>query len=188
MRKSFSRTSKGKMKSKQRDLPDHLTDNVSSKCFVFRHPNLFRRKSVVFSYARNEDKATIRNKAVAYTLKMNEVLGPVPSISPEGRMSSRNTSGIVRINPRRTLAKRNGLYYYAWSTRWKGCPLRGGVSWPCLTHSDDGAYVLAALTLQMRSTNRHAIVEEFERIRNSAKYREILRLRPKIPIEAFWPD
>src|SRR5438046_1380970 len=121
------------MKNPNRELPEHLTDNVASKCFVFRHPNLFRRKSVVFSYAHNQDKERVKEKALGYTLKMNEALGPVPPWSPEGRMSSRNRSGIVRINPGRNIAKRNGLPYYFWSARWKGCPQRGGVPWPCLT-------------------------------------------------------
>ena len=176
------------MNNVERELPEHLTDNVSSKCFVFRHPNLFKRKSVVISYARGLDYEAIKQKAVAYANRMNEALGPIPNKSPEGRMSSRNTSGIVRVNPRRNLAKRNGLYYYAWSTRWKGCPNRGGVPWPCKAHTDDGAYVLAALTLEMRTTNRDRVLEEFEKIKGTKKCKDILKLRPSIAIEDFWPD
>ena len=176
------------MKDVKRELPEHLTDNVSSKNFVFRHPNLFRRKSVVFSYAHNQDKETIKRKAVSYTEKMNEVLGPVPHLSPEGRMSSRNTSGIVRVHPRRTRAWRNGLFYYSWGATWKGCPNHGGVPWPCLTHTDNGAYVLAALTLAMRTTSRPRVIEEYQKIKDTPKYKAILRFRPKIPIEGFWPD
>lgn len=176
------------MKNAKRDLPEHLTDNVSSKCFVFRHPNLFRRKSVVFSYAHNKDKKIVRERAVAFAVKMNDALGPMPPTSTEGRMSSRNSSGIVRVNPRRTCAQRNGLFYYAWNTKWKGCPLTGGVSWPCKTHTDDGAYVLAALTLKLRTISRERVLEEFEKIKGTTKYRELLKARPKIPIEAFWQD
>lgn len=176
------------MKNAKRNLPEHLTDNVSSKCFVFRHPNLFRRKSVVISYAHGQDYETVKSKAVGYARKMNEALGPIPPLSPEGRMSSRNSSGIVRVNPKRTRALRNGLFYYSWSTRWKGCPQSGGVSWPCLTYSDDGAYVLAALTLELRTTSRQRVIEEFEKIKGTPKYKEILKPRPKFPIEDFWPD
>lgn len=176
------------MKNSKRDLPEHLTDNVSSKAFVFRHPNLFRRKSVVISYAHGRDYETVKRKAVSYANRMNEALGPVPHLSPEGRMSSRNSSGIVRVNPKRSRAARNGLFYYSWSTKWKGCPQSGGVSWPCLTHTDDGAYVLAALTLELRTVSRERVTEEFERIRRTPKYKEILKLRPKISIEDFWPD
>lgn len=143
------------MQSVKRTLPTHLTDNVSSRCFVFRHPNLFRRKSVVFSYARDKEKEAVKEKAVAYAEKLNDVLGPFPTVSPEGRMSSRNSSGIVRINPRRTLAKRNGLYYYVWSTRWKGCPLCGGVSWPCLTSYGRRCLCLGSIDPQA-SVNRSA--------------------------------
>jgi hypothetical protein len=183
-----ARAAAATLERRTRDLPEHLNDNSSSKCFVFRHPNLFDRKSVVFSYARGGDKQAVRDKAINFAVKMNDSLGPVPPRSPEGRMSSRNRSGIVGVFPRRTLAKRNGLFYYSWTARWKGSPVRGGISWPCIAHTDNGAYVLAALTLELRTTNRDRVVEQFERIKGTPKYKEILRSRPKIPIEDFWPD
>jgi hypothetical protein len=176
------------MKPTQRELPEHLTENVSSKCFVFRHPNLFRRKSVVFSYARNQDRKAIKGKAIAYTLRMNEALGPVPPLSPEGRMTSRNRSGLVGVHPKRDIAKRNGLPYYFWVARWKGCPLQGGVSWPCLTHTDDGAYVLASLAHQMKTADRLRVLEEFQKLEGTRKYAEILSRRPRLAIDEFWPE
>jgi hypothetical protein len=176
------------MKTTTRNLPEHLTDNVSSKCFVFRHPNLFRRKSVVFSYARGYDKGAIRDKAIAFTLKMNEALGPIPHLSPEGRMSSRNRSGVVRIHPKRTIAKRNGLPYYSWVARWKGCPQRGGVPWPCIKHTDEGAYVLAFLTLELRTISRPIVLERFQQIAGTNEYKQIIKHRPKLLIEEYWPD
>ncbi len=176
------------MNKGKRELPDHLADNVSSKCFVFRHPNLFRRKSVVFSYARGVDKEAVKTKAVSFAVKMNEALGPVPTTSPEGRMTSRNRSGRVCIHPRRTIAKRNGLPYYAWTARWKGCPLKGGISWPCITHTDDDAHVLAALSLDLRTTNRPKILEEYAKIIGTAAYKGRLITRPKLRIEEYWPE
>jgi hypothetical protein len=169
-----------------RNLPEHLTDNPASKNLVFRHPNLLRRKSVVFSYAHNQDKQVVREKAINFAVKMNDALGPIPSTSPEGRMSSRNKSGIVGIFPKRALAKRNGLFYYSWTAKWKGCPFRGGISWPCIEHTDNGAYILAALSLEMRTTNRDRIIEEYEKIKGTPKSKELLRFRPKIPIEDFF--
>jgi hypothetical protein len=176
----------------KRHLPGHLTDNISSKCFVFRHPNLFEHKSVVFSYAHNQDKQVIREKAINFAVKMNEALGPVPPRSPEGRMSSRNKSGIVGVYPKRSLAKRNGLYYYSWAARWNGCPFPGGISWPCIEWTDNGAYILAELSRKMRPTNRDGardrVIEEYEKIKGTPESREILRSRPKIPIEDLFPD
>ncbi len=171
-----------------RVLPEHLTDNVSSKCFVFRHPNLLQRKSVVFSYAHNRDKSAVREKAINFAVKMNEALGPVPPRSPVGRMSSRNKSGIVGIYPKRSLAKRNGVYYYSWAARWKGCPKPGGISWPCIEHTDNGAYILAALTHEMRTVDRDRVIEEFEKIKGTPKSKAILRFRTKIPIEDFFEN
>jgi hypothetical protein len=175
-------------KRPDRDLPEHLTDNTSSKCFVFRHPNYFSRKSVVFSYARGKNYEQTKAKAVQFTKRMNRVLPKPKPLSPEGRMSSRNKSGTVRIHPKRDIAKRNGLPYYFWVARWKGCPFRGGVSWPCLSHTDDGAYVLAALTLEARTIDRKAVLAMFEAIKGTSRHQEILSVRPEIPIEEFWPD
>jgi hypothetical protein len=174
------------MKESKRELPDHLTENIPSKCFVFRHPNLSNRKTVPFSYTRGGDREAAKAKAIAFAMKMNVALGPVPPKSVEGRMSSRNNSGIVRVNAKRDLKR--GRFYYCWNVRWKGCPQPGGVSWPCLTHTDDGAYVLAALTLKMRTISRPRVIEEYERIRGTPKAKEILLLRPKVPIEELWPD
>ena len=176
------------MQDSKRELPTHLAENSPSKCFVYRNVKLNNNRSVVISYARGQDYKTVRNKAIAYAEKMNKALGPVPHYSPEGRMSSRNSSGIVRVNPKRSRAWRNGLFYYSWNTKWKGCPQHGGVSWPCIKHTDDGAYVLAALTLEMRTINRDRVIEEFEKINGTKKYKDFLKLRPQIPIEELWPD
>ncbi len=192
MKRSFnspnknSRTKGSSMKEAQRTLPEHLTENVPSKCFVFRRQDFFNGKSVLFSYAHGKDRATARIKGVAYTNRMNKALGPAPRRSPEGRMSSRNRSGIVRVNPKRTFPR--GQPYYFWVARWKGCPKHGGIPWPCLTWGDNGAYVMAALSLKMRTVERSRVIEEFEKIKGTPKYREFLRPRPKIPIEKFWPD
>jgi hypothetical protein len=185
----FAKTIKHKrksMKETQRELPEHLTENTSSKCFVFRRQDFSNGKLVPFSYARGKDRETEKSKAIAYTNRMNKALGPAPRTSPEGRMSSRNKSGIVRVNPKRTSPR--GQPYYFWVAKWKGCPKSGGVPWPCLTWGDNEAYVLAALTLTMRTVERSRVIEEFEKIRGTPKYREYLRTRPKIPIKELWPD
>ena len=174
------------MRDSKRELPEHLTENKPSKSFVFRRSDYFNNKSVGFSYARGLDSETIKQKAIAFTNKMNKALGPVPQYSPEGRMTSRNTSGIVRVNPKRSPAK--GQYYYFWNAKWKGCQNPGGVPWPCKSHTNDGAYVLAALTVKLRTVNRDRVIEEFEKIKGTKEHREILKLKPQIPIEELWPD
>jgi hypothetical protein len=177
------------MQNSNRELPKYLAENKPSKCFVFRHPNHFQRKSVLFSYARGEDRETVRQQAIDYTNEKNQALGPVILHgSCEGRMTSRNKSGIVRVNPKRTRAPRNGLFYYSWNAKWKNCPQHGGISWPCMMHTDDGAYILACLSLEMRTINRDRVLEEFKNIEGKQKWKEILSHRPKFRIEDFWPD
>jgi hypothetical protein len=42
--------------------------------------------------------------------------------------------------------------------------------------------------VEMRTISRERVIEEFERIKKTPKYRKILRFRPKLPIEDFWPN
>lgn len=171
------------MKHSKRSLAKHLTNNVASKCFVFRHPNFRNAKSVVFSYARAQDYQKVKRKAVAYTRRMNKMLGPVQPSSDS--LSVRNRSGIVGVSPKRKYFARRKVYYF-WNAKWKDCELSGGVSWPCATHTDKGAYTLAALTVGFRSTERERIMRHYKRIKGTSEYKKILSLRPKIPIERFW--
>jgi hypothetical protein len=168
------------MKS-ERNLPLHLTENTESKCFVFRHQEYKNRKSVVFSYARGKDRVELRNKAIRFTEKMNRKLPNPKPTSVEGRMSSRNTSGEVGVNPaHHTIRKPSGLEYtyFSWRADWVGCPNSGGVAWPCKKHGCSDAYVLAVLTRRMKSTDRLRILEELDNIRGSNHYRSILRQKP----------
>ncbi len=103
-------------------------------------------------------------------------------------MTARNHSGKVNVFPKRDLARRNGLYYFFWVARWKGCPQAGGVGWPCLRHTDEGAYVLASLTHDMRTIDRGRVLEAFEKIRGTKDYKAILSTKPKHPIQAFWKN
>lgn len=176
------------MKQKKRLLPPNLTENTASKCFVFRHKLYHNRKSVPFSYARGGDREKAKKKAVHFTLKMNSKLGIAPRKSSVDRMTTRNRSGKVNVFPKRDLARRNGLYYYFWLADWKGCPQAGGVGWPCLTHTDEGAYVLASLTHDMRTIDRDRVLEAFEKIRGTKEYKTMLAQKPKKPIADFWND
>jgi hypothetical protein len=153
--------------SSTRNLPDHLTENVSSKSFVYRHPNYHRRKSVLFSYAHGGDRESAKAKAIAYAIEKDAILGPPPPRSPEGRMSRCNTSGFVGVNPGdKPIRKPSGIEYtyYHWKAEWIGCPNSGGVAWQCKTLTDDGAYVLAVLTRRLRTVNRGRMLEELKAI------------------------
>lgn len=176
------------MKHTKRTLPPNLTENKPSKCFVFRHKLYKNRKSVLFSYAQGGDREKAKKRAIPFTLKMNSKLGVVPRKSSVDRMTARNRSGKVNVIPKHTVARRNGLYYYSWVADWKGCPKAGGVAWPCLTHTDEGAFVLASLTHDTKTIDRGRVLEAFEKIRGTKDYKMMLAQKPKKPIEDFWND
>jgi hypothetical protein len=161
-------------------LPPHLTDNKKNKAFVYRHLKLNGRKPVHFPYTRDRSRAVARKEAIAYALKMDKELGPPPPTSPEGRMTARNSSGEVGVDPRvHHVVKKTGreYTYYYWRADWVGCPRPGGVSWSCLEDTEEDAYVLAVLTRRMRTINKDEVRARFAKL-PASKYDEILSQRP----------
>ena len=138
----------------ERALPLHLAENKESKCFVFRHSKHRGGKTIVISYAHGKSRGEVREKAIKFTNRMNRKL-PLPSpTSTEDRMSSRNTSHVVGVNPAKSpIQKLTGAkyIYYSRKAKWVGCPQKGGVSWPCKTHGCKIAYALAVPTRRSRN-------------------------------------
>lgn len=165
---------------KERDLPIHLTENKESKTFVYRHRKYKNRESVGFSYANGRGREKIKKKAIRFTERMNRKLPPAPT-STEGRMSIRNTSKVVGVNPAQSpIRKPSGLEYtyFSWRANWVGCPNSGGVSWPCKKHGCKTAYALAVLTRKLRTINRDLILEELRAIRGTQQYKDIVGKKP----------
>ena len=82
---------------KQRDLPLGLVDNKIEKCFYFRRNRNGSRNPKYFSYRRGRSYDAVHAEAIAYALAMNEKFGPPPPTSPKGRMTRKNTSGVVGV-------------------------------------------------------------------------------------------
>ena len=165
----------------ERNLPLHLAENTESKCFMFRHSKYRSGKSIVFSYVRGKRREKVREKAIGFTNGMNRKLPRPSPTSTEGRMSSRNTSRVVGVNPAATtIRKPSGAEYtyYSWRADWVGCPHSGGVSWPCKTQGCKNAYVLAVLTRDLRTVNRGRVLEELQAIRGTQQYRAIVTKKP----------
>ena len=165
----------------ERELPLHLAENKESKCFVFRHSKYLDGKSVFFNFTHGKNREEVRKKAINFTNRMNRKL-PLPSpTSVEDRMSSRNTSNVVGVNPAHSSIHRPTgaeYVYYSWRADWVGCPHNGGVSWPCKTHGCKKAYTLAVLTRKKRTKNRGQILEEFEALKRTTRYRAIISRKP----------
>lgn len=106
-------------------------------------------------------------------------LPPKIESSSKDRMTSRNHSGVVGVH--RTpgiVRKRNGNVYECprYVARWPGCKYRGGLSWSVKQFEEEGAFVLAVLSLRRETISRNKILAEFESTIGTKQYKDIVAL------------
>ncbi len=104
-----------------------------------------------------------------------------PELPREGRMTVSNTSGVVGVHRSIHVVRKSSgrVYEYErWIARWPRCPNRGGVAWYVTDSIDDtNAFVLAVLSLQMKSVDRSEILARFDEIDGTEQYDDIAQLR-----------
>jgi len=128
-----------------------------------------RKKYGTWKAAENAAQRWIRRK-------IREL--PPPELPKKGMFTKRNSSGVVGV--RLAIKRKHSPYdktyeYWYWVANWPGCPYSGGVSWPVTQYGDDGAFVLAVLSRQHESTDRDAMLAEYDEIRSTYAYRKILK-------------
>ncbi len=115
--------------------------------------------------------------------RRDELLPTMPERNHgKGRMTSRNTSGIVGVSlGLRTVTQVDGSRrtYTRWIAKWPECPKRGGMPWSIMAYGEDDAFVLAALSREMESTKPDAVLSMLKEIKGTKKYDEILAKRRK---------
>ena len=153
----------------------HITRNLKEKCIMAR---VMRQKE------RHQENFTVRRfgswekaeKAARRWVKQKIIELP-PEIPREGRMTSRNRSGVVGVHRSHSVKQKpNGKEYdyWFWKAHWPECSYKGGLSWSLIQFGDDGAFVLAFLARQHKSIDRDYLLSEFDRIYLKKEYRDIL--------------
>lgn len=155
----------------------NTTKNKVSKCVMAR---LMRQgKSIQKNFTLREYKTWAKAQAAAdkWVDQMRKELPP-PS-DPRGRMSKRNTSGVVGIWPRMTTygSGKNMKYYCRWYARWPECPLRGGVSFSVDMYGDDEAFAMAYLARENQTIDREWVVKRFAKFSKTKKYQKLIELK-----------
>jgi hypothetical protein len=156
----------------------YLTKNVVEKCVmarVMRQRHRYQRNFSLKDYGTWEKAETAARrwiKAFVPTLP--------PKIPGEGRMSKKNRSGIVGVYRLPGIVKkRNGKIYSCpkWVARWPKCKLRGGISWTVGQFDEEGAFILAVLSLREKSVNRAEILAKLDSIFETEEYENICALK-----------
>ena len=113
---------------------------------------------------------------------VSEMLAKLPDPTPvKDRKTKRNSSGIVGVQLKESSKSKNGNTWtsYSWQAFWPGRP--GGSSWSISKFGNEQAFVRAALSRRLETTDRKRVEEEFQRISITAEYKEILKMKAQDP-------
>jgi hypothetical protein len=155
----------------------HTTRQKQAKRILARVMRRNQSYQAVFPLKKYGSWKAAENAAQKWVRKKIRQLPP-PEGPKKGMLTKRNSSGVVGV--RLAMKRKHSPYdktyeYWYWVANWPTCPYSGGVSWPVNQFGDNGAFVLAVLSRQNESTDRDAMIEEYDRIRSTNEYRRILR-------------
>ena len=127
-----------------------------------------------FSLRQYRNWEAAERAANRWVAKMKKELPP--EIPRKGRMTTRNSSGVVGVWPVIDRHKRDGqMYEYArWGARWPGCAVRGGIRFSVNEYGDDDAFVLACLAVENEQTDRKWLVQKLKRVKKTKRYNQYL--------------
>src|ERR1039457_4617893 len=151
----------------------HLTRNTQEKCVmarVMRKGKLHQRN---FSLKQFKTWPAAEEAAARWVRGKLKVLPPCETNSFD-RMTVRNHSGIVGVNKTKHICRKPSgreYEYWRWTAHWPGCRNSGGVNWYVSKFGEDDAFVLAALTRRMESTNRGEVFARLDVIKGTEDYR-----------------
>ena len=131
-----------------------------------------------FSVAKYGSWEKAEEKGRDWIAEQKKILPP-SRMHEEGRLTSRNKSGVVGVYIARTIRRKpNGKVYenWKWIARWPDCPVKGGILWPINEETpDDDAFALACLSRKMRSGDRNEVRKRLASIYGSAEHSNILK-------------
>lgn len=104
---------------------------------------------------------------------------PPKMMNEEGRMSARNTSGVVGVTlTRAAMNLDSGSYeYWSWKAKWPGCKYKGGIGWAVKKYGEEDAFALAVLSRELRTVNREEVIKRLKKLRGTKKLEKIFESR-----------
>jgi len=130
-----------------------------------------------FSLARYGTWEAAEKEGRKWIKKQKKILPP-SRMNEQGRMTSRNRSGVVGVYIAKTVRRKPNCKeyeYWKWIARWPDCPAKGGVTWTINDEtSDDDAFALAFLAREMRSADKDKVQRKLSKIYGSKKHSKIM--------------
>ena len=157
-----------------------MKEAKSAKASIMRSRKRHQEYFTLKEYGSKEKAVLAANKWIS---KLEKKLPA--RLSSKNILTSRNKSGAVGVRLDLNVKRKNNgkIYpYWRWIAFWPSAPSRGGFAWSINRYGGDkNAFVLAYLSREYESIDRNKILNEFEKIRNTNKYREILSLKKQSP-------
>ena len=162
-------------------MPKFYTRNQTDNFVLAR----IRRQGVAVqtTFGLSKYKTWERAEAAAkrwVKVKLTEVPPPLPR---KGRLSERNSSGVVGVRLADATRRKNDRVYpdWRWVAFWPNCPNTGGVGWSINKYGDNPAFVRAYLARQAESVDREAIEAEFLKLKAAKLLKGVLKLKALKP-------
>ena len=162
-------------------MPTYLTVNAKEKCVmarIGRQSQLHQANFTLKQFGSYEAATAAAREWV--NLRLLELPPPSPS---KGRLTHRNTSGVVGVRLADATRHKNGNVYpdWRWVANWPRCERVGGVGWSVKHYGDDRAFVSAFIARANESSDRLEVESMYLRILNSSEYADILKLKNQSP-------
>lgn len=153
----------------------NLTRNRFENCVMARVMRGGKRHQKNFSLTKYKTWEMAEKEGARW---LSLVTKRLPPTAPRReRMTKANRSGVVGVffHVHVVRKKTHSLTYYRWIARWHDCPNRGGVAWYIKDSvSNDDAFVLANLSLKLRTVDRDRVWQAFRRASKNGQYEKIL--------------
>lgn len=151
-----------------------ITRNEQEKCYMAR---IRRRNQLYQENFTLKQYGSWRAARTAAWLWVQATLPTLPEPSTsKGRMSNRNTSGIVGVRLAESVRRKNGKEYrhWRWIAFWPGCPFPGGIGWSVTKYGDDAAFLHAAIARKLETVDREKIDAAYSRLHGTKAYDKLL--------------
>jgi AP2 domain len=111
---------------------------------------------------------------------VKETLPTLPQAdSTRGKLTARNSSGVVGVRLANATRTRNERVYpdWRWVAYWAGCEQSGGIGFSVKSYGDREAFLSACLARELESLDRDAIAAELKRRKGSPELRAMVRAK-----------
>ena len=162
-------------------MPSYLTINEPMKTVMARisRQGVLHQKNFPLTEHKSWERAT--RSAKRWVKELLPMLPPAHSTL--GKVTQRNSSGVVGVRLANATRERNARIYpdHRWVAFWPGCEQAGGIGWSVKSYGDNQAFLCACIARELRSLDRVLIESTYNKTRASKEARAWLRAKKQTP-------